>query len=162
MLNITHVHLLSELCSRATLRCALLLAAFTAVGCGGKTTGSQQEDDGSAPLDGSALDSARLDGTASDTASLDSGIPLPDPDSGQCDRADGVCVFCSDDEWHCGGHVAPQCPPGVAEGGQCAGVVVNAGDCVTCGSDGAGDDWECIGIMPKDGYWKPVPAQCSP
>ena len=78
-------------------------------------------------------------------------IPIPASATG----ADGVCIFCSDEEWHCGGHVAPQCPPGVGEGGQCAGVVVNAGDCVTCGSDGGGDDRECIGNMPKDGYWKP-------
>lgn len=111
-------------------------------------------DAGASPTDGSVTDSSLpTDG--------------PAPDSSQCDRTDGVCVLCSDQRWHCGSTSWPPCPSGpyptgVRADADCVGYELGGNDCFTCGSDGGGDDWTCIGSMPGEGSWRLTSHPCSP
>jgi hypothetical protein len=118
-----------------------------AIGCGGQVAAS-----------GDA-------GSSEESGLIDAGIPEPAPDSSQCNRTSGVCVFCSDQNWHCGDMVWPACPPGtdLEAGAYCAGLPIDNNDCFVCANDGSGDLWPCVGVMPKEAYWgKPIPYACSP
>jgi hypothetical protein len=91
----------------------------------------------------------------------------PSPDSGQCVREDGTCVFCNDQRWHCGANNWPPCPTGpyptgVAADKNCTGYELGGNDCFMCASDGGGDDWHCMGVMPGYGNWVLTPYLCSP
>jgi hypothetical protein len=78
---------------------------------------------------------------------------LPAPDSGACTNAQtagkegnvSACVFCADQNWHCGGVVFEPCPAGFNASAPCDPQVNSSPHhgCFMCGSDGVGRETAC-------------------
>jgi hypothetical protein len=78
---------------------------------------------------GGAVISSATDGV-SDDASVECGVP-----------PSGKWLVCGDAVHDCCGETFPRCPAGAAPGGNC----VNAGLCIDCASEGAGQAYTCSG-----------------
>jgi hypothetical protein len=144
----------------------ILFALLCLASCGGGLAHSDSNDGGASQLDAkgsSGADAGRHSDGA--TAAGDTGAPndsaLPEVDSSACDMQltddgmFGLCIFCSDHNWHCDGPVYAQCPTDIKSEGSC-----DAGsECFNCPSTNAGIVYMC---EPK-GTWSTSPGvHCLP
>jgi hypothetical protein len=94
---------------------------------------------------------------------MDSGGPtdatLPNADSSQCvmlgdHNGPPVCVYCSDDKWHCGTQIYSSCPGGVTPGDVCT----ESANCISCNASG-GELLNC-GPVGHHLIWTAAPVTC--
>jgi hypothetical protein len=93
----------------------------------------------------------------------DSGSPYgdgnlrPEVGSNECVVQNGTCVLCSDDNWHCGTAVYPQCPATIGPNGGGSCVPGKGFPCVTCDSDGIGYEVPCSDLSASIVSCSPLP-----
>ena len=140
-----------------TLIMVTLSVAFSlalAFGCGGQATepgdaGGSHADGSSGSSSGgssSSSSSGASSSSSSGSGSSSGSSALPEAGTPECDMQMnanyGICVLCSDEQWHCDGPVFKQCPAGIQKGSSCAGWSAGS-QCFTCPTSTTGENWIC-------------------
>ena len=143
---------------------AHVVVILTLASCGGQALAPDGDSGGSQTDGGAHTDTGDLDHIAPSDGASRSDTALPDPDSSRCDIQEDsgnvVCVLCSDQKWHCGLQVLPQCLAGTKHKAPCSTFNEQCFTSCVSAADGAssGDWYTC---EPGHFWSTPMVQACS-